>query len=209
MKNINLLFLLILFTFGCRMENKPQGVKPSYDKTILTQAKDSVYFDCSQKITEIKSEISDDFIVKGFSYFVIASNLSEKETQDVMDNTIAKAVSCFHNDYFEKKPDDITTIFLFKDDNTYRYWAKKIFGDEDLSRFGYYKPGKKVMLMNISTGTGTLVHEMTHALVRYDYPDIPSWFNEGLGSLYERSSLSNNQIIGYVNWRLPALQSHK
>ena len=144
--------------------------------------------------------------MRGFSYFVIASNLSEKETQDVIDNTIAKAVSCFHNDYFEKKPDDITVIFLFKDDKTYRYWAKKLYGDDDLSRFGYYKPGKKVMLMNIATGTGTLVHEMTHALVRYDFPDIPSWFNEGLGSLYERSSLSNNQIIGYVNWRLPALQ---
>jgi hypothetical protein len=62
------------------------------------------------------------------------------------------------------------------------------------------------MLMNINTGTGTLVHEMTHALVRYDFPDIPSWFNEGLGSLYERCSLNNKIILGYVNWRLPALQ---
>lgn len=62
------------------------------------------------------------------------------------------------------------------------------------------------MLMNINTGTGTLVHEMTHALVRYDFPDIPSWFNEGLGSLYERCSLNNKTILGYVNWRLPSLQ---
>jgi hypothetical protein len=60
--------------------------------------------------------------------------------------------------------------------------------------------------MNISTGTGTLVHELTHALVRYDFPDIPAWFNEGLGSLYERCSLNNGIILGYVNWRLPALQ---
>jgi hypothetical protein len=60
--------------------------------------------------------------------------------------------------------------------------------------------------MNISTGTGTLVHEMTHALVRYDFPEIPSWFNEGLGSLYERCSLNDGEIIGYVNWRLPELQ---
>ena len=60
--------------------------------------------------------------------------------------------------------------------------------------------------MNISTGSGTLVHEMTHALVRYDFPDIPSWFNEGLGSLYERCSLNNGEILGYVNWRLPDLK---
>jgi hypothetical protein len=73
-------------------------------------------------------------------------------------------------------------------------------------QYGYYKPSEKTMLMNINTGTGTLVHEMTHALVRYDFPDIPSWFNEGLGSLYERCSLNDKIILGYVNWRLPALQ---
>ena len=60
--------------------------------------------------------------------------------------------------------------------------------------------------MNINTGTGTLVHEMTHALVRFDFAEIPSWFNEGLGSLYERCSLNDKKILGYVNWRLPALQ---
>lgn len=201
-----LLYSSVLLIVACHSADKMSTGSQSYDKTLKNQTKDSAFFDYSPKISEIKSEISDDFIVKGFSYFVIASNLSEQETQDVIDNTIAKAVSCFHNDYFEKKPDEITTVFLFKDDKSYRSWAKKLYGDDDLSRFGYYKPGMKVMLMNISTGTGTLVHEMTHALVRYDFPDIPSWFNEGLGSLYERSSLSNNQIMGYVNWRLPALQ---
>jgi hypothetical protein len=60
--------------------------------------------------------------------------------------------------------------------------------------------------MNINTGGGTLVHEMTHAFVRYDFPDIPSWFNEGLGSLYERCSMNNNEILGHTNWRLPELQ---
>ena len=74
-------------------------------------------------------------------------------------------------------------------------WAKKLYDDDDLSKYGYYKPSEKTMLMNINTGTGTLVHEMTHALVRYDFPDIPSWFNEGLGSLYERCSLNNRTIL--------------
>ena len=160
----------------------------------------------AERIRELKVELTDEFILQEFSYFVIASNLSGNETSEIINNTIAKAVKCFYNNYFEKKPDDVTTIFLFKDDKSYRYWAKKLFGDEDISRFGYYKPSQKVMVMNISTGTGTLVHEMTHALVNYDFPDIPAWFNEGLGSLYERCSLNNEQIIGYVNWRLPTLQ---
>ena len=107
---------------------------------------------------------------------------------------------------FQLNLTELTTIFLFKDDKSYRYWAKKLYDDDDLSKYGYYKPSEKTMLMNINTGTGTLVHEMTHALVRYDFPDIPSWFNEGLGSLYERCSLNDKIILGYVNWRLPALQ---
>lgn len=160
----------------------------------------------AERITELKRELSDEFTFQEFSYFVIASNLSASETSEIINNTISKAVKCFYNSYFEKKPDDVTTIFLFKDDRSYRDWAKKLYGDEDISRFGYYKPSKKIMLMNISTGTGTLVHEVTHALVNYDFPDIPSWFNEGLGSLYERCSLNGSEIIGYVNWRLPTLQ---
>ena len=63
------------------------------------------------------------------------------------------------------------------------------------------------MLMNVSTGTGTLVHELTHALVDPDFPNIPAWFNEGFASLCEQCSIQNGQITGLVNWRLPALQS--
>lgn len=132
--------------------------------------------------------------------------MSEDETNRIVKNTVSRSLECFYNNYFEKQPDEVTTILLFKDDASYRHWAKKLFDDTDLSRFGYYKPYSKVMLMNISTGTGTLVHELTHALVRYDFPNIPAWFNEGLGSLYERCSLNNRMILGYVNWRLPALQ---
>jgi hypothetical protein len=154
---------------------------------------------------ELEPKLNSEFTFYEKSYFLIVSNLSSAETDNIISNTINRAVGCFYNNYFEKKPDEVTTIFLFKDDKSYRLWAKKLFDDEDLSRFGY-KPFDKVMLMNISTGTGTLVHEMTHALVRYDFPNIPSWFNEGLGSLYERCSLNNNEILGYVNWRLPDLQ---
>jgi hypothetical protein len=173
-------------------------------ETVSSDISDSLDFE--SKITELKNSLSDDFIIQKKSYFVIASNLTEQETGEIINNTIDRAVECFYNDFFTARPTEVTTIFLFKDDATYRYWAKKLYDDTDLSRFGYYKPYSRVMLMNINTGTGTLVHEMTHALVRYDFPDIPAWFNEGLGSLYERCSLNNGNILGYVNWRLPDLQ---
>lgn len=195
--------MLVFFVSDCRPANSPAVMdKPTQPVT----GSDSVNISFIARINELKRTLSDDFIVKEHSYFVIASNLNETETEKILNSTIDKAVECFYNDYFSTRPDEATTIFLFKDDKTYRYWAKNLYGDDDLSKYGYYKPSERTMLMNINTGTGTLVHEMTHALARYDFPEIPSWFNEGLGSLYERCSLNNKTILGYVNWRLPALQ---
>jgi hypothetical protein len=204
---VNLLSLTI--TLSCNSnQNKPisHGTEKNFISKDSTRdtLKDTTKY--NSIIDSYKSSLGDEFIYKGFSYFVVISNLTNNETENVIRKTIIPAVKCFYNDYFEKRPDDLTTIFLFKNDDTYRYWARKLFNDEDLSRFGYYKPNQKVMLMNISTGTGTLVHELTHALVSYDFPDIPAWFNEGLGSLYERCSLDNGIILGHVNWRLPTLQ---
>ena len=60
--------------------------------------------------------------------------------------------------------------------------------------------------MNISTGGGTLVHEIVHPFVAANFPNCPAWFNEGLGSLYEQSGELDGEIHGYPNWRLPRLQ---
>lgn len=208
----SLAILLIVFAVSSCQSNhhnekqsaaNPETVRNSTTNNVNS---DTVSFNYEPRVNELKNQLSSDFIIKGHSYFVIASNLTEEETDEHIKTTIDRAVDCFYNDYFETRPNEPTTIFLFKDDATYRSWAKKLYDDEDLSRYGYYKPSEKTMLMNINTGTGTLVHEMTHALVRYDFPDIPSWFNEGLGSLYERCSLNNKTILGYVNWRLPSLQ---
>jgi hypothetical protein len=57
-----------------------------------------------------------------------------------------------------------------------------------------------------ASGTGTLVHELVHALIKPDFPDVPDWLNEGLGSLFEQCTLAGGSIRGLENWRLPALQ---
>lgn len=203
-----LILILMITAVNCSSENNNTAVTAGKNNTEQTDniRYDSISINFAGIINNLKNNLSSDFIVKEHSYFVIASNLSENETEKILSNTIDRAVECFYNDYLSAIPNEATTIFLFKDDKTYRYWAKTLYDDDDLSRYGYYKPSERTMLMNINTGTGTLVHEMTHALVRYDFPDIPSWFNEGLGSLYERCSLNNKTILGYVNWRLPALQ---
>ena len=60
--------------------------------------------------------------------------------------------------------------------------------------------------MNIATGGGTLVHEIVHPFVAANFPNCPSWFNEGLASLYEQAGEKDGMIVGYPNWRLNGLK---
>lgn len=202
---LNIVSAIILsFMFLFCGTNRNNNITPQINNI----NKDTVYFasQCDSIELQLKETLTSDFCFVKSGYFLIVSNLGLNETKSISDNTVKSALACFYNDYFIAKPTELVTIFLFKDDITYRNWADKLYGDnDDLSPYGYYKPSKKAMLMNIATGSGTLVHELTHSLVRYDFPDLPSWFNEGLGSLYERCSFENNEIKGHVNWRLPTL----
>ena len=38
-------------------------------------------------------------------------------------------------------------------------------------------------------------------------PACPTWFNEGLASLYEQCEERHGRIAGGINWRLPGLQT--
>lgn len=167
---------------------------------------DSVKFNYDSAILSFSEKLNSDFNYVTYKCFLVVSNLEPAKTSDIVERTMKSIYRSFYNDFFEREPDELITVFLFKNDQTYRYWADKLFGDKDVSKFGYYKTSLRTMLMNVGTGLGTLVHEMTHSLVRYDFPNIPVWFNEGLGSLYEQCGLEDGTLKGYINWRLPELQ---
>lgn len=84
--------------------------------------------------------------------------------------------------------------------------SERLVGRRPDTPFGFYSSHKRLMVMNISLGAGTLVHELVHAFVEASFPGCPSWLNEGLGSLYEACAERRGKIHGLVNWRLPGLQ---
>jgi hypothetical protein len=108
--------------------------------------------------------------------------------------------------YFKKDPPAIYDIWLFRDKTSYRKYAKALFGDEPDTPFGYFSHANGALVMNIGTGGGTLCHEMVHAFMPSNFPACPSWFNEGLASLYEQCSERDGKVIGLTNWRLAGLQ---
>ena len=138
--------------------------------------------------------------------FVIAGDGTSEQLAAYRDQTILAASKALWATYFDKRPTEPIVILLFESEEPYKRLSKKWFNGANPPHFGYYRQRDRVMVMNVATGTGTLVHELTHALIAPDFPSVPAWFNEGLASLYEQCTLSGSSIRGLVNWRLPALQ---
>lgn len=109
-------------------------------------------------------------------------------------------------EYFQARPNKLIEIWLFRNEQTFKKGAKKFFGDEPDTPYGYYSPDHDAMVMNIGPGAGTLVHEVVHPYVEANFPGAPAWFNEGLASLYERPTEKKGHIWGLPNWRLPSLK---
>ncbi|MFW6162266.1 MAG: hypothetical protein ACODAJ_05810 [Planctomycetota bacterium] len=159
-----------------------------------------------KKLAEVKAGLDGSFRVERDGCFVVAGNLPRARFDRIRRWTIRAAAERMWTAYFEAKPDYPIIVYLFRGDKSYRAWAKKLFNDTEVSHFGYYRPWDQTLVMNIGTGTGTLVHELTHALMKPDFPDVPTWFDEGLASLHEQCRIGPKTVIGLENWRLPGLQ---
>ncbi len=142
--------------------------------------------------------------------FVIAGDMPEEDLDAWHSKTIQPAAEAMANTYFDQPPTQPITVLLFPGETSYNLGTKKLFGDSGISVYGYYKPQNRTLVMNIGTGGGTLVHELTHALADFDFPKQPDWFNEGLASLHEQCRFRDGDdgpwVEGLENWRLTGLQ---
>jgi hypothetical protein len=137
--------------------------------------------------------------------FVVIGDESPDSVQGWAQGTIRWAIERLKRDYFRQNPDHVIDIWLFKDKQSYDQNVQDIFRRRPHTPFGYYSPWHRALVMNISTGGGTLVHELVHPFMRANFPACPSWLNEGLGSLYEQCRDNQGHIWGLTNWRLHGL----
>jgi hypothetical protein len=161
----------------------------------------------AKHIRELKKKLpSDDFTIVEMPPFVVIGDEEPDVVRQRAKHTVQWAVDKLKAAYFKKDPTDILDVWLFKDKESYEENAQKLFKAKPDTPYGYYSSTDKALVMNIATGGGTLVHEIVHPFVAANFPNCPSWFNEGLGSLYEQSGERDGKIIGRTNWRLPGLQ---
>ena len=201
-------WLVFLLLPGVPAETSPREA-PAKPKADATTREESGITDAEYKkeVARVEGLVTGKpFTVLLQKPFVVVGDEKPAAVRQRARRTVKWAVDRLKELYFEKDPDEIITIWLLKDDESYYKHAKMFFGDEPDTPFGYYSSGDNAMVMNIATGGGTLVHEIVHPFVAANFPDCPSWFNEGLGSLYEQSSERDGMIIGLTNWRLEGLQ---
>ncbi|MEM7457328.1 MAG: hypothetical protein AAF456_23535 [Planctomycetota bacterium] len=164
--------------------------------------------DYAQHIRKLRPRIpGEDFNLVIQHPFVVIGNKPAEQIEGHAERTVQWAVDKIKQLYFEDDPEEIIDIWLFKDKATYDAYNVQLFGSRPSTPFGYYSPVDRALVMNISTGGGTLVHEIVHPFIASNFPRCPSWFNEGLASLYEQSREEDGRIMGSTNWRLRGLQA--
>jgi hypothetical protein len=163
--------------------------------------------DYAQHILKLKKKRpNDEFHIVLQRPFVVIGDESAEVVRQRATQTVKWAVDRIKRDYFSKDPEQIIDIWLFKDKESYDTNTEQLFGSRPHTPFGYYSSQHRALVMNISTGGGTLVHEIVHPFMAANFPACPSWFNEGLASLYEQCRDVNGHIWGSTNWRLRGLQ---
>jgi len=175
---------------------RSSGSRPGFSKA-----------DFDAHVAQLQKKLpSSDFTVVVTPPFVVIGDESPKTVRRRSENTVKWAVQKLKKAYFTSDPKEILDIWLFKNKESYEKHCKQLFGKTPDTPYGYFSEQDKALVMNISTGGGTLVHEIVHPFVAANFPNCPAWFNEGLGSLYEQSGEVDGEIHGYPNWRLPGLQ---
>ena len=172
-------------------------IMPEKDLSLTNQCK------IRKKILKIATNDSLNFIID--PPFVIGGDLAKDELSEILQYYIIEPSTVMWENYFSKKPNMVITVLLFKGQKSYKKWVRELQNQETSSYFGYYLHSIRTLIMDINTGSGTLIHELTHALIDFDYPEAPTWFNEGLASLHEAVFIKKNRLVGLKNWRLPTL----
>ena len=159
-----------------------------------------------QKRAAVQRQLGPDYRVQTEGIFVVATRLPEGKLFRFKHYTLRPAAHAMWHSYFDRRPDYPITIYLFTDDPSYRRFSRRVLGLTNVGTYGYYAPRWEALAVNLTTGEGTLIHELTHALMKPDFPGCPVWFDEGLATLHEEARIERGVLVGRLNWRLADLE---
>ncbi len=161
---------------------------------------------CAKRARSLRQELAGrGWPVEVVAPFVLTGDLTPQRLHDYAGSLVRIALDRLRVDFFARDPSEPVVAYLFADDKAYRRNAIELFGDEPETPYGYFDPQRRVLVMNMATGGGTMIHEMVHPLLRANFPAAKPWLDEGLASLFEQSRDREGHLVGMPNWRLPGL----
>jgi hypothetical protein len=161
---------------------------------------------CSKEASALRGRLGGSFAIVEHAPFIVAGDMPADKVDDYIKRDIVGPADMMWQTYFDARPNAPITVLLLSTDKAYHEWARKLFGDTDLPYYGYYKSAARTLVMNMSTGEAVVTHELTHALMDPDFPQVPLWFAEAVASLHEQFTVRDGQMIAEANFRLPPLQ---
>ncbi len=98
-------------------------------------------------------------------------------------------------------------VCLFETAAEYAAFSSRLLGGRPPpSDLGFFDPALRVVVANVGRSVGNLRHELAHAVLHDDWPQVPSWLTEGVGSLYGTAALQKDGTFRFlVNYRLAHL----
>ncbi len=155
----------------------------------------------------LRRHLGEGFHVARQGSWLLASDLPEAEWSLLVEAVLPCSRECLAKDFFQTAPRQTILIFVFRDTRSYEAGLRRVFRMAPVSPYGHYAHAGGYLVVNWETGPGTLVHELTHALMAPDFPEAPIWIAEGIASLYEQSRVEGETLKGEANWRLPELRA--
>jgi hypothetical protein len=139
--------------------------------------------------------------------FVLGGDLTTEEYDRMHREVVRPVAEALWRAFFDRRPDQPITILATSGQTVFRDLALRLDGYRPGSYAGYTQRGERRIVVDASTGPGTLAHELAHVLAAFDFPQMPEWFDEGLAALHEEAEFTADGLllVGRTNWRVQLL----
>ncbi|MFO0601450.1 MAG: C39 family peptidase [Myxococcaceae bacterium] len=184
-----------------RLRLEPVGDAPKLERPSSPTPAELV-----QHVMTVKETMPAGFTMQWEKPFLVIGNESPDKVKSRARDVVGWTRDLLLKDFFAQPPTVLEDVWVFKDAATYEKYSRELFQTEPDTPYGFYLSSRNAMVMNIKPGYGTLTHELVHPFMHANWPDGPSWLNEGLGSLFEFPGERDGHFIGQLNWRLPGVQ---
>lgn len=188
--------------FTVQIEQAEQRVAQARanEQAVLTEA-------CALAAHEVLAKLPPGCVSLTHAPFVLAGDMTETELDILFRETVTPLTAALCRSYFDRRPDRPILLILLRSENSFQQAAQQLDGYEPRAYSGYFNREECRLMVNLAEGTGTLAHELTHALALFDFPAMPEWFDEGLAALHEETEFTPDglQLVGVKNWRMALL----